>query len=117
MNTPTLLLSLFQYKAWADHELFQTLQALDPDAQHEPLHAALRLLNHIYVVDRIFATHLQGIPHDYSSTNTKATPTLAALSGPIGGAETPKGTIRWARPEAKADGTVNIIPPGGRGRG
>ncbi|WP_027469117.1 DinB family protein [Deefgea rivuli] len=75
----TLLLSLFEYKAWANHELFQALQALDPDSQHEQLHATLRILNHIYVVDRIFAAQLQGIPHDYSNTNTKATPTLAAL--------------------------------------
>lgn len=75
----TLLLSLFKYKTWANHELFQALQALDPATQHEQLHAAIRILNHIYVFDRIFAAHLQGLLHGYANTNTPATPTLAAL--------------------------------------
>ncbi|MBM5572313.1 MULTISPECIES: DinB family protein [Deefgea] len=79
MSTATLLHSLFKYKAWANQELFAALQILDPATQHEQLHAAIRILNHIYVVDRIFAAHLQGTSHSYNNTNTPATPTLAAL--------------------------------------
>ncbi|MCG4452465.1 DinB family protein [Pseudomonas sp. MMS21-TM103] len=67
MSTHSLLASLFQYNAWANHELFAEL------------HAALRILNHIHVVERIFVANLQGQAHDYSATNTPETPTLEAL--------------------------------------
>jgi len=37
------------------------------------------MLNHIYVVDRIFQSHLLGEQHGYSATNTDATPGLDEL--------------------------------------
>ncbi len=83
MSTSTLLLSLFQYKAWANTELLQALQTLDPATLQAPLHAAIRILNHIYVVDCIFAAQLQGMPHNYTNTNTQTTPTLATLAADI----------------------------------
>ena len=79
MSTPTLLLSLFKYKAWANEELFAELQKLDAETHATERHAALRLLNHIHVVDRIFAAHLSGTPHAYTATNTPETPTLDEL--------------------------------------
>ncbi len=79
MSNASLLTSLLQYKTWANQELFAELQRLDPLTQHSELHAALRILNHIYVVERIFVANLQGIKHSYSATNTAETPTLAAL--------------------------------------
>lgn len=79
MSSNDLLISLLRYKAWANQELFAELQRLDPVTQHIELHAALRILNHIYVVERIFVANLQGIRHDYSATNTAQTPTLAEL--------------------------------------
>jgi uncharacterized damage-inducible protein DinB len=79
MSTNTLLLSLFQYKAWANEELFAELRKLDPEQHASERHAALRLLNHIHVVDRIFAAHLAGQSHAYTATNTPETPTLDAL--------------------------------------
>jgi len=75
----TLLHSLFRHKAWANEELFTELEKLDPAAHEAERHTAIRLLNHIYVVDRIFAGHLRGEPHGYAATNTPETPTLAAL--------------------------------------
>jgi uncharacterized damage-inducible protein DinB len=75
----TLLHSLFRHKAWASEELFGELDKLDPVAHEAERHAAIRLLNHIHVVDRIFAGHLRGEPHGYAATNTPETPTLAAL--------------------------------------
>ncbi len=39
------------------------------------------------------------------------------LSGAIKAADTPRGTIRWARPAVKADEVVEIISTRGRGRG
>lgn len=79
MSNASLLTSLLQYKAWANQELFAELQRLDPLTQQSELHAALRILNHIYVVERIFVANLQGINHSYSTTNTPETPTLEAL--------------------------------------
>jgi uncharacterized damage-inducible protein DinB len=79
MSTSTLLLSLFKYKAWANVELFAELEKLDPQARQAERHTAIRLLNHIHVVDRIFAAHLAGEPHAYTATNTPETPTLGEL--------------------------------------
>ncbi|MGL4767263.1 MAG: DinB family protein [Formosimonas sp.] len=71
-----LWVSLFQYKAWANQELFVALEEVKST---EKRHAATRLLNHIYVVDCIFAAHLQGKSHAYQATNTPETPTLSDL--------------------------------------
>ncbi len=79
MSTSTLLLSLFRYKAWANAELFVELEKLDPQARQSERHLAIRLLNHIHVVDRIFAAHLAGQAHGYTTTNTPETPTLSEL--------------------------------------
>ncbi len=79
MSQSTLLQSLFKYKAWANEQLFAELAKVDADTHAVERHTAIRLLNHIHVVDRIFAAHLSGVTHDYSATNTTETPTLEAL--------------------------------------
>jgi uncharacterized damage-inducible protein DinB len=76
----SMLQSLFGQKAWANAELFDVLATVTADAE---LHTAIRTLNHIYVVDRIFRAHLLGEPHGYDGTNTKATPTLAELRAAV----------------------------------
>ena len=78
------LLSLFRYKAWADGELLDALATLDPREHPEAHHTALRIFNHIHVVDAIFKGNLLGEPHGFSATNTPETPTLAALRSAIG---------------------------------
>ncbi len=83
MSASTLLLSLFQYKAWANEELFTELDKVDSAAHPTERHTAIRLLNHIYVVDRIFAAHLTGEAHSYTATNTTETPTFAELRGAV----------------------------------
>jgi uncharacterized damage-inducible protein DinB len=60
MSTTTLLHSLFKYKAWSNEQLFVEL-------------------NHIYVVDQIFAAHLSGAMQSFTATNTTETPALEAL--------------------------------------
>lgn len=82
------LQSLFAYKAWANTELFALLAAL-PSNQAEQLHACIRTLNHIYVVDRIFRSHLSGEPCPFDATNTKDTPSLSQLHGDV------KATDAW----------------------
>ncbi len=74
-----MLAVLFKYKSWANEELLSELERLDPAAQESERHTAIRIFNHTYVVDRIFAAHLSGGAHAYSATNTPETPTLEAL--------------------------------------
>ncbi len=74
-----MLSSLFAHKAWANRELFDVLASVSPTEQAEPLHKAIRTLNHIYVVDRIFRAHLLGEQHGYMATNTPETPMLSEL--------------------------------------
>ena len=76
MNT---IKSLFAHKTWANNELFNLLATVDIEAHAQPVHAAIRTLNHIYVVDRIFQAHLQGKQHKHSATNTDITPELSYL--------------------------------------
>ena len=79
----TTLGTLFRYKAWADAELmtllYQPVEALN-EAGRAQRHQAVRLMNHIHVVDRIFIAHLTGQTHPYTATNTPDTPTPAQLS-------------------------------------
>ena len=80
MSASKLLLSLFEYKAWANEELLAALGRVDAAAHADTVQAATRLLNHISVVDRIFAAHLRGREHGFDATNTDATPSLAELT-------------------------------------
>ena len=79
MSTLALLRTMFRYRAWANAELLETMAGFDPASQAADLNAALRLVNHTYVVDRIFATHLVGTAHEYAADNTVQTPSLAEL--------------------------------------
>ena len=79
MRAKTLLKSLLAYQAWANDELVETLAGLDPSHGAGERHAALRLMNHIHVVSRIFAAHLSGVAHGYASDNTPDTPEPRAL--------------------------------------
>jgi uncharacterized damage-inducible protein DinB len=79
MSTASLLQSLFDHKAWADDELLTRLQDLDAEAHAADRHTAIRILNHIHTVDRLFEAQLQRLPLPFSATNTPDTPTLAAL--------------------------------------
>ena len=75
----TLLQSLFRQKAAINEEFFAVIDRVDAEAHPAERHALIRLMNHIYVVDRIFAAHLRGEPHGYEATNTPETPALDAL--------------------------------------
>ena len=75
----TMLKNLFAQKTWANAELYDCMATVDPAMHAEPLHTAIRTLNHIYVVDRIFGAHLVVEAHSYTQSNTVETPTLAEL--------------------------------------
>ena len=74
-----MLSSLFAQKSWANRELFDALASPAIAAHPDRLHTAIRTLNHIYVVDRIFRAHLLGEQHGYAATNTTETPALGEL--------------------------------------
>jgi len=75
-----LLGSLFSYKQWANREILDCLSRWQT-AEHadDELHTAIRILNHTYVVDRIFCCHLQRKPHPYHASSTPETPHLEDL--------------------------------------
>jgi uncharacterized damage-inducible protein DinB len=76
--THSTLSSLLGHKAWANAELFGLLETV-PEQHAERLHFCARVLNHIYVVDRIFRALLSGEPRPYDATGTKETPLLTQL--------------------------------------
>lgn len=84
MSAPPLLHTLFSYRAWANDELLERMEGFDAEHDKEARHAAIRLMNHCHVVDQIFAAHLVGMKHEFSSDNTADTPTLAELRATVG---------------------------------
>ncbi|MGH1540466.1 MAG: DinB family protein [Arenicella sp.] len=70
---------LYQYKAWANDELFNALLCIDKVKHAEEVHAATRILNHIYVVDRLFKAQLLEKTPEFTDTNTEETPELDTL--------------------------------------
>ena len=68
---------LFQYKVWADDELLTRLTALGEESPITAL--AIRALSHSHIVDRIFAAHMRGLPHAYTSANASEMPALEDL--------------------------------------
>jgi uncharacterized damage-inducible protein DinB len=74
-----ILSSLFAQKSWANRELFDAVADVTQAEHAASRHTAIRTLNHIYVVDRIFRAHLLGEKHAYTATNTPETPELGEL--------------------------------------
>jgi uncharacterized damage-inducible protein DinB len=72
---------LFGYKAWANDELLTALAKLGAESPVSQL--AIKALSHTYVVDQIFAAHLRGVSHSYTSANLSQMPTLEDLSADI----------------------------------
>ncbi|RZJ13145.1 MAG: damage-inducible protein DinB [Rubrivivax sp.] len=81
MSTSTLLIALFEQKADIDRDFLTALASapLPPDNRH----IAIRTLNHIHTVDRIWAGHLRGEPHGFTASNTPGTPTLDELRASV----------------------------------
>ena len=74
-----ILASLFAQKSWANRELYDTVADVSAAEHAAVRHAAIRMLNHIYVVDQIFRAHLAGKKHSYTASNTVETPELGEL--------------------------------------
>jgi uncharacterized damage-inducible protein DinB len=74
---------LYRYKAWANVELLTTLARLGPLRRLTVTRLAIKALSHTYVVDRIFAAHLQRKTHTYKSANLSKLPKLNDLAADI----------------------------------
>jgi uncharacterized damage-inducible protein DinB len=74
---------LARYKAWADARLYDVLAGLPADtlAAPSPIFAGsiLRTLNHVYLMDVVWKSHLLGLPHGLTTRNPEATPSLSEL--------------------------------------
>ena len=111
------LQSLFEYQAWINEQLYAQVAKLDPEAQKDARHSAMRILNHIFVVDRIFAAHLAGAAHKYTATNTPETPTLEDLRAAV--AESDRWYVEYVRgvtPKQLAETIAFSFTDGDRGR-
>ncbi|MGV8864818.1 MAG: DinB family protein [Pseudomonas sp.] len=79
MITSTLLSSLFKFKAHSNFEMLAELEISSLDPTQGDGFSAVRVMNHIYVVDQIFKAHLISKPHAYSMANTTETPDIDNL--------------------------------------
>ncbi len=79
MAAAAALASQFAYKRWANEELAQQGVASQHLLSVDELRLFTRILNHTWVVDQIFAAHMQGVSHHFSATNTEETPALTDL--------------------------------------
>jgi uncharacterized damage-inducible protein DinB len=78
-NAAALILSLFEYKAWADTQLMEAvLAAKSLSATTEGGYVTM-IIRHFHTVDSIFKAHLLGVPHQYDSTNPGEPATLSEL--------------------------------------
>ncbi|KQS72892.1 damage-inducible protein DinB [Rhizobium sp. Leaf371] len=80
MSAKTLLKALSRYKVRSDEEMLIALASLPQDAPTDAMTAALRVLNHAHIVDKIFAANLQQHTHDFTGSWQADPPPLDQLS-------------------------------------
>jgi uncharacterized damage-inducible protein DinB len=74
---------LARYNAWANRIIFDAVAALPEGEAVKPRQSLFKnivhMLNHNYVIDRIFQAHLEGREHGYTGRNTPDHPPLDEL--------------------------------------
>ena len=81
MNQVSTLERVFSYKAKANQEILAAMRQFDDASPAKEI--AIRVLNHTYAVDRIFAANLRRAEHGYTSPNPGQAPSLEELSAAI----------------------------------
>jgi uncharacterized damage-inducible protein DinB len=81
MSQVGTLKRLFSYKAKINCEFLAAMRQFDGATPAKEI--AIRVLNHTYAVDRIFAANLQRAEHGYTSPNPLQVPSLEELSAAI----------------------------------
>ena len=74
---------LTQYKAWANEITYKAVCSLPPGEALKQRQTRfgnmVHTLNHVYVIDDVFKSHLLGTKHKYTARNTEQTPDLSEL--------------------------------------
>ncbi|HVN27195.1 MAG TPA: DinB family protein [Candidatus Binataceae bacterium] len=81
MDQVSTLERIFSYKAKANDEMLAAVRQFDDASGAREI--VLRVLNHIYAVDQIFAANLRRAEHGYTSPNPSRAPALEELSEAI----------------------------------
>lgn len=81
MDQVSTLERAFSYKAKANGEILAAMRQFDDSSPAKEI--AIRVLNHTYAVDRIFAANLRRAEHGYTSPNPGQAPSLEELSEAI----------------------------------
>jgi uncharacterized damage-inducible protein DinB/putative sterol carrier protein len=81
MDQVSTLERVFSYKAKANNEILAAMREFDSASPAKEI--AIRVLNHTYAVDQIFAANLRRAEHGYSSPNPSQAPSLEDLSAAI----------------------------------
>jgi len=111
-----MLQTLYGYQAWANHDLLDKLALLDGATQAAERDTALRLVSHYHVVARIFAAHLTGANHGYTSDNTAETPSLDELRASVAATDRwYQDYVRTASPETLSEAVAFSFTDGDRG--
>jgi len=83
MVTSTDLKMLTKYKAWADTIFYETASKLSDQElrQQRPMLFGniLSLLNHVYSMDIVWKSHLEGTPHNLETRNPDCTGSFTTL--------------------------------------
>lgn len=79
----TVLQRLFEYRAWANRALLDTIASVTAKQHASSRSTALQLLDHCHRVDRVFAAHLVGGSHGLSTTDSKPVPHADELARDI----------------------------------
>lgn len=117
MSSLVLLRTLFRYRSWANAELLEKMEGFDAELHAQDREAALRLLNHTHVVDRIFAAHLVGAAHGFTSDNTAETPSLEELrSASTTSDQWYRDYLETVTPEQLSEHVPFVFTDGDRGR-
>ena len=83
MTDPRTCRMLARYNAWANKLIFEAVAGLPAGEATKPRQSLFKnmvhMLNHNYVIDRIFQAHLEGREHGYGARNTPDHPPLDEL--------------------------------------
>ena len=71
---------MIDLKRWADRGLYGEVGRSLNKLSAEELSIMMRILDHIHTVDRIFQSHLQGLPHDFRAPRSETIPEFSALA-------------------------------------
>lgn len=116
MATQDLLRHLFDYHGWANDELLTALARVDRAAHTDIYDTALRLMDHVDVVEQLFAAHLSGQAPPCTTTQTTKLPSLHELQ------QRSRASAAWYRhyvdvatPQALAQRIAFVFTDGDRG--